>query len=131
MSDYTREELEQMLLEKHTEEQDAFEAALTSSAEYLFEQDMGATIKSSDYEMVVHKTDDAFAMPIIRVHKSETQGKQFIETPHYWKETKDGEVIALARTKITYASSSYGTSYTVPSLSVLGTRVKDLTIYKG
>ena len=131
MSDYTREELEQMLLEKHIEEQDAFEAAFTSSAEYLFEQDMNATIKSSDYEMVVHKTDDEFAMPIIRVHKSETQGKQFIETPHYWKETKDGEVIALARTNITFTSSSYGTSYTVPPLSVLGTRVKDLTIYKG
>jgi hypothetical protein len=131
MADYTREELEQMLGEKILQEEAQLNAELTSSAEYLFDQDMGATIKSNDYEMVVHKTNDAFAMPIIRVHKSKTQGKQFIETPHYWQETKNGEIVSLARTNITCTSSSYGTSYTVPPLSVLGTREKDLTIYKG
>ena len=130
MSDYTKEELEQMLIEKEDEERAAEEAALTSSAEYLFQQDMGTTIKSSDYEMVVHKTTGSFQTPIIRVHKSKTQNKQFIETPHYWNETRDGVLVARARTSSSYSSGSYGESYTTPTLQILGTRVKDLTILK-
>ena len=38
MSDFTREELQEMLIQKDNEETAAFEAALTSSAQYLFEQ---------------------------------------------------------------------------------------------
>ena len=131
MSDYTREELEQMLLEKDEEERQAEEAALTSSAEYKFEQDLVATMKSSDYEMVVHRTTGSFQTVTSRVHKSETQNKQFIEIFHYWNETKDGELIARARVSTSYSSGSYGSSYTTPTLQIVGTRVKDLTIYKG
>ena len=131
MSDYTREELEQMLLEKDEEERQAEEAALTSSVEYLFEQDMTTTIKSSDYEMISHKTTGSFQTCIARVHKSETQNKQFIEIPHYWNETKDGELVARARVSSSYSSGSYGSSYTTPTLQIIGTRVKDLTILKG
>ena len=131
MSDYTREELEQMLMKKDDEERAAQEAALTSSAEYKFEQDMTTTIKSSDYEMVSHTTTGSFQTCIARVHKSETQNKQFIETFHYWNETKDGVLIARAHTSTTLTSGSYGESYTTPTLQILGTRVKDLTIYQG
>ena len=130
MSDYTKEELQQMLVEKEDEERAAEEAAITSSFQYQFEQDMATTIKSSDYEMVVHKTTGSFQTMIARVHKSETQNKQFIETPHYWNETKDGVIIARARTNTTFTSGSYGESYTTPTLQILGTRVKDLTILK-
>ena len=131
MSDYTREELEQMLMKKDDEERAANEAALTSSYEYKFEQDMTTTIKSSDYEMVSHTTTGSFQTCIARVHKSETQNKQFIETFHYWNETKDGVLIARAHTSTTLTSGSYGESYTTPTLQILGTRVKDLTIYQG
>ena len=131
MSDYTREELEQMLAEKDIEEHEAEEAAFTSSADYLFEQDMTTTIKSNDYQMVVHKTTGSFGTVIARVHKSETQNKQFIEIPHYWNETKDGELVARARVSTTYSSSSYGSSYTTPTLQIVGTREKDLTILQG
>ena len=131
MSDYTREELEQMLAEKDIEEYEAEEAAFTSSADYLFEQDMTNTIKSSDYEMVVHKTTGSFGTVIARVHKSETQNKQFIEIPHYWNETKDGELVARARVSSSYSSGSYGSSYTTPTLQILGIREKDLTITQG
>ena len=131
MSDYTREELQQMLAEKDIEEHEAERAAFTSSAEYLFEQDMTTTIKSSDYEMISHKTTGSFGTPIARVHKSETQNKQFIETFNYWNETKDGELIARARVSATYSSGSYGSSYTTPTLQIVGTREKDLTIYQG
>ena len=131
MSDFTREELEQMLMEKGDEERAAEEAALTSSAFYKFEQEMETTIKTSDYEMVVHKTTGSFGTPIARVHKSETQNKQFIQTFHYWNETKDGELVARAQTSCSYASGSYGESYTTPTLQIIGTRTKDLTILKG
>ena len=131
MSDYTREELEQMLIEKEDEERAAEEAALTSSAEYLFQQDMGTTIKSSDYEMVSHTTTGSFQTCIARVHKSETQNKQFIQTFHYWNETKDGVLVARAQTSCSYTSGSYGDSYTTPTLQIIGTRVKDLTILQG
>ena len=131
MSDYTIEELEQMLIEKEDEERAAEEAALTSSAKYKFEQDMGTTIKSSDYEMVSHTTTGSFQTCIARVHKSETQNKQFIQTFHYWNETKDGVLVARAQTSCSYTSGSYGDSYTTPTLQIIGTRVKDLTILQG
>ena len=131
MSDYTREELEQMLIEKEDEERAAEEAALTSSAKYKFEQDMGTTIKSSDYEMVVHKTTGSFETVTTRVHKSKTQNKQFIETFHYWNETRGDVLVARARTSSSFSSGSYGESYTTPTLQILGTREKDLTILKG
>ena len=131
MADYTREELEQMLLDKQEEERAAEEAAFTSSVEYKFEQDMGTTIKSSDYEMVVHTTTGSFGTPIARIHKSETQNKQFIETFYYWNETRDGVLVARARTSSSYTTSSYGESYTTPTLQIIGTREKDLTIYQG
>ena len=131
MSDYTREELETMLAEKQEEELRAEDAALTSSAAYLFDQDMTTTMKSSDYEMVVHKTTGSFGTMIARVHKSETQNKQFIETPYYWNETKDGVLVARAKTSCSFSSGSYGESYTTPTLQIIGTRVKDLTILKG
>ena len=130
MSDYTREELQQMLMEKDEEEVKAQEAAITSSVQYLFEQDMEITIKSSDYEMVSHLTTGSFKTPIARVHKSETQNKQFIQTFHYWNETRDGELIARAQDSCSYSSGSYGESYTTPTLQILGTRIKDLTILK-
>ena len=76
MSDYTIEELEEMLLEKQEEEEATIQAAFTSSTAYLFEQDMGITIKSNDYQMVVHRTTGSFGTPIARVYKSETQNKQ-------------------------------------------------------
>ena len=103
MSDYTREELEQMLM----------------------------TIKSSDYEMVSHITTGSFQTVIARVHKSKTQNKQFIEIYNYWNETRDGVLVARAHTSTTWTSGSYGESYTTPTLQILGTRVKDLTIYQG
>ena len=131
MSDYTREELQQMLAEKDIEEHEAERAAFTSSAEYLFEQDMTTTIKSSDYEMVVHKTTGSFQTLIARVHKSETLNKQYIETPYYWNETKGGELVARAKVSSSFSSGSYGESYTTPTLQIIGTRVKDLTILQG
>ena len=130
MSDYTSDELREMLDEQLLKEEAEAQAVLTSSAEYKFEQDMRTTIKSSDYEMVVHKTTGSFETVTTRVHKSETQNKQFIERPYYWNETKDGVIVARARTSSSLSSGSYGESYT-PTLQILGTRVKDLTIYQG
>ena len=131
MSDYTREELERMMMEKDEEERAIEQAALTSSFEYKFEQDMTTTIKSSDYEMIVHKTTGSFQTCIARVHKSETQNKQFIQTFHYWNETKDGVLVARAQTSCSYTSGSYNESYTIPTLQIIGTREKDLTIIQG
>ena len=131
MSNYTREELERMMMEKDEEERAIEQAALTSSFEYKFEQDMTTTIKSSDYEMIVHKTTGSFQTCIARVHKSEIQNKQFIETYHYWNETKDGVIISRAKMNTTLTSGSYGESYTTPTLQIIGTREKDLTILKG
>ena len=131
MSDYTSEELQSMLDEKIMEEKEAEAAAFTSSVSYLFEQDMRTTMHSSDYEMVVHKTTGSFGTVIARVHKSKTENKQFIERPFYWNETRDGVLVARARVSSSFSSGSYGTSYTTPTLQILGTRVKDLTILKG
>lgn len=131
MSDYTRQELEDMLQEVTDKELQEQEAAETGSSWYLFEQDMLLTIKSSDYEMDVHKTTGSFQTPIARVYKSKTQNKQYIETFHYWNETKDGVLIARARTSSSFSSGSYGESYITPTLQILGTRVKDLTIPQG
>ena len=131
MSDYTKEELQDMLNQKEVEEHEAQQLAYESSSLYLFEQQMMMTIKSSDYEMVVHKTTGSFQTVITRVHKSETQNKQFIETPYYWNETKDGVLVARAKTSCSFLSGSYGESYTTPTLQILGTRVKDLTISQG
>ena len=131
MSDYTKEELQDMLNQKEVEEHEAQQLAYESSSLYLFEQQMMMTIKSSDYEMVVHKTTGSFQTLIARVHKSETQNKQFIETPYYWNETKDGVLVARAKTSCSFSSGSYGESYTTPTLQILGTRVKDLTISQG
>jgi len=131
MPDYTRDELEEMLAQKVEEEHLEEEAAFQSSSAYLFEQSMTTTIKADDYEMVVHKTTGSFGTLIARVHKSETQNKQFIETPHYWNETRDGQIVARARVSSSYSSGSYGASYITPTLQILGTRTKDLTILQG
>ena len=131
MSDYTKEELQDMLNQKEVEEHEAQQLAYESSSLYLFEQQMMMTIKSSDYEMVVHKTTGSFQTLIARVHKSETLNKQYIEIPHYWNETRDGELVARAKTSCSFSSGSYGESYTTPTLQLIGTRVKDLTILKG
>ena len=131
MSDYTSDELREMLDEQLLKEEAEAQAVMTSSFEYKFEQDMRTTIKSSDYEMVVHKTTGSFETVTTRVHKSKTQNKQFIETFHYWNETRNGELVARARTSTTLTSGSYGESYTTPTLQILGTREKDLTILKG
>lgn len=131
MSDYTSNELQEMLEEQLYKEEQEELAAFTSSVAYKFEQDLHTTVKSNDYKMVVHKTTGSFGTTIARVHKSKTQNKQYIETPHYWNETKDGTLIARARTSYSYSSGSYGESYTTPTLQILGTRVKDLTIYQG
>tara|TARA_R100000995_G_C3468188_1_gene116869 strand:+ start:859 stop:1254 length:396 start_codon:yes stop_codon:yes gene_type:complete len=131
MSDYTIEELKDMLRVKEKEEKRAEDAAITSSVQYKFRQDMRTTIKSSDYEMVVHKTTGSFQTCIARVYKSETENKQYIETFHYWNETKDGELVARAQDYCSYSSGSYGESYTTPTLQIIGTREKDLTILQG
>ena len=131
MSDYTRDELEQMLIEKDDEERAQHDAELTSSALYLFEVDMVNTIKSSDCEMFVHKTTGSFQTHIARVYKSETQNKQFTQTFHYWNETRNGVLVARAQDSCSYSSGSYGESYTTPTLQIIGTREKDLTILQG
>ena len=131
MSEYTREELEQMLLEKHEEDVQQEEAEFTSSNWYKLRQELRGVCKSSDYEMVSHLTTCSFKTPIARVHKSETQNKQFIETFYYWNETKDDVIVARANTSSSYTTGSYGESYTTPTLQILGTRVKDLTIPQG
>ena len=131
MSDYTIEELQSMLSQKQDEEHEAEQLAYQSSSAYFFEQQMGMTIKSSDYEMVSHTTTGSFQTMIARVHKSETLNKQYIETPFYWNETRDGELVARAKVSSSFSSGSYGESYTTPTLQILGTRVKDLTISQG
>ena len=131
MSEYTREELEQMLLEKHEEDMQQEEAEFTSSNWYKLRQELRGVRKSSDYEMVSHLTTGSFKTPIARVHKSETQNKQFIETFYYWNETRDDVIVARANTSSSYTTGSYGESYTTPTLQILGTRVKDLTIPQG
>ena len=131
MSDYTIEELQGMLSQKQDEEFEAEQLAYQSSSFYFFEQQMLMTIKSSDYEMVSHTTTGSFQTLIARVHKSETQNKQFIETFHYWNETRNGELVARAQNYCSYSSGSYGESYTTPTLQIIGTREKDLTILQG
>ena len=131
MSDYTVEELQDMLNQKQTEEFEAEQLAYQSSSFYFFEQQMIMTIKSSDYEMVSHTTTGSFQTMIARVHKSKTLNKQYIETPFYWNETRDGELVARAKVSSSFSSGSYGESYTTPTLQILGTRVKDLTISQG
>ncbi len=131
MSDYTVEELQDMLNQKQNEEFEAEQLAYQSSSAYFFEQQMIMTIKSSDYEMVSHTTTGSFQTMIARVHKSKTLNKQYIETPHYWNETRDGELVARAKVSSSFSSGSYGESYTTPTLQILGTRVKDLTISQG
>ena len=131
MSDYTVEELQDMLNQKQTEEFEAEQLAYQSSSAYFFEQQMIMTIKSSDYEMVSHTTTGSFQTMIARVHKSKTLNKQYIETPFYWNETRDGELVARAKVSSSFSSGSYGESYTTPTLQILGTRVKDLTISQG
>ncbi len=131
MSDYTTDELRQMLEEQLVKDDEQAQANFTSSVLYKFEDDMGVTMKSGDYEMLTHQTTGSFKTPIARVHKSETQNKQFIETFHYWNETRGGVLVARARVSASLSSGSYGESYTPPTLQILGTRVKDLTILKG
>ena len=92
---------------------------------------MANTTGANDYQKVSHRTTGSFGTIMTRVHKSETQNKQFIETFHYWNETRDGELVARARTSSSYTTGSYGESYTTPTLQILGTRVKDLTIPQG
>ena len=104
MSDYTIEELQGMLSQKQDEEFEAEQLAYQSSSFYFFEQQMLMTIKSSDYEMVSHTTTGSFQTLIARVHKSETQNKQFIETFHYWNETRNGELVARAQNYCSYSS---------------------------
>ena len=131
MADYTTAELEQMLVEKHDEEMQQEQMEFTSSTWYKLRQELRGVRTSSDYEMISHLTTGSFKTPIARVHKSETQNKQFIETFYYWNETRDDVIVARANTSSSYTTGSYGESYTTPTLQILGTRVKDLTIPQG
>ena len=68
MADYTREELEQMLMEKHEEDMQQEEAEFTSSNWYKLRQELRGVRKSSDYEMVSHLTTGSFNVKFNATH---------------------------------------------------------------
>jgi len=121
MTDYTLEELEQMLADKQAE---------TLEGEQLSELDqfIDSVCASNDKETEIIKSNNIIVGFKI---KSKIENKQYTEQRLYTTETENGNIVGRAVSGIQYTTGSYSDSLTNPTLHIIGTRVKDRKAPKG
>tara|TARA_R100001082_G_C4304386_1_gene133913 strand:- start:287 stop:658 length:372 start_codon:yes stop_codon:yes gene_type:complete len=121
MSDYTVEELQQMLNDK-------LAAEATSSQLSMLDTFLDSVTAANDCES---QKVESNGIIVGNVLKSSSENRQYIEQRHYTNEMEDGEIVGRAVTYISYTTGSYSDSLTMPSLQVVGERIKNRTVLKG
>lgn len=119
MSDYTIEELQEMLAEK------VLESADPTTTLDTFIESVGT---SSDLETQQIESDGIIVGHIL---KSSSENKQYTEQRHYTNETENGAIVGRAVSYRTYITGSYSDTLTTPTLQIVGTREKDRSVLKG
>ena len=119
MSDYTIDELQQMLADKIEEE---------LSVENLTTEHVNIVSLASDLE-----NEKVMSGSIIvgNICKSRSNDKQFVEQRHYITEIENNSIVGWAVSTRTYITGSYSDTLTRPTIQIIGTRPKDRTVIKG
>jgi|TARA_R100000084_G_scaffold95458_1_gene49300 hypothetical protein len=121
MSNYTVEELQQMLNDK-------LAAEATGSQLSMLDTFLDSVTAANDCESQKVKSNGIIVGNIL---KSSSENKQYIEQRHYINEMEDGAIVGRAVSYISYTTGSYSDSLTMPSLLVVGERIKNRTVLKG
>ena len=122
MSDYTIEELEQMMADKIDEENNAINAPSTFD---LYEQSIN---DASDFEEIFFKDGNQIVGTII---KSQSENKQIAYQKHHIVKTYNNAVVGRTLSRISYTTGSYSDTLTQPSLQIESTQELKPSILKG
>jgi hypothetical protein len=122
MSDYTRDELEQMLQEKIGEEEIASQVPTTFE---LYERSI---IDADDFEETLIKDDKQI---IGKIRKSQSENKQIVYEKNFVKKTYNGNVIGRSLLYINHQTGSYSDSLTQPTVKIIKTEEIIPSVYKG
>jgi|TARA_R100000030_G_scaffold71591_2_gene55138 hypothetical protein len=121
MSDYTIEELQQMLNDKIQEE-------VVSGSVDPIQEFMNSIDDASDYETEKIRVNNII---VGHINKSQSNNKKYIEQRHYINEMERGQVVGRSISYVTYETGSYSSNLTTPTLQIVGERPIDRTVLKG
>ena len=119
MSDYTINELQQMLADKIDEE-----ISIADPTTDLIE----VVSLASDLE---NEKIMSGSIIVGNICKSLSNDKQFVEQRYYTTETENSSIVGWAVTNRTYITGSYSDTLTTPTIQIVGTRIKERTVIKG
>ena len=120
MSDYTLDELQEMMTNKLLEEADNGDDPLTLFIE-------SCSLQSDTEKEKV--TDNGVVTGFI--FKSKTADKHYVEQRHYINETENGQVVGRSVSYRTFTTGSYNDTLARPLLQVIRERPIDRTVLKG
>ena len=121
MSDYTIQELQEMLDNKMAEET----AALENNPLSNFVDEVHV---SSDLETECIKSNNII---VGFIKKTKTNNKQIAIQRHYINELDQGRIVGRSVSYKTYETGSYTDTLTTPTLQIVGERQIDRTVLKG
>lgn len=120
MSDYTIQELQEMLNDKIQEE-------VGNELEDPIQKFMDSMDDASDFESEKIRVDNII---VGHVNKSLSNNKKYIEQRHYVNEMEDGQVVGRSISYVTYETGSYSSNLTAPTLQIVGERPIDRTVLR-
>ena len=121
MSDYTIEELQEMLNNKIQEE-------IVSGSNDPIQNFMNSMDDASDFEMEKIQVNNII---VGHINKSQSNDKKYIEQRHYINEMENGQIVGRSISYVTYETGSYSSNLTTPTLQIVGERPIDRTVLKG
>ena len=121
MSNYTVEELQQMLNDK-------LAAEATGSQLSMLDTFLDSVTAANDCES---QKVESNGIIVGNVLKSSSENKQYTEQRHYINEMEDGAIVGRAVSYSTHLTGSYSDSLTTPTLQIVGTRPKERSVLKG
>jgi len=122
MSDYSIEELQDMLNEKFIEQA---EEGIENDPLMLFIESCSVQTDCEIEKVFDNNTITGF------IFKSKTADKQYIEQRHYINEMENGSVVGRTVSYRTFTTGSYTDSLSRPTLQILRERPFDRTVLKG
>tara|TARA_R100000734_G_C3317212_1_gene110137 strand:+ start:953 stop:1315 length:363 start_codon:yes stop_codon:yes gene_type:complete len=120
MSDYTIQELHEMLIEKINEET---ESKINPLNTYVDEVNASADLETKSY------TSEGVIVGFIK--KSKSNDKQLSIQRYFINELENGEIVGRSISYKTYETGSYNDTLTEPTLQVIRERQIDRTVLEG
>ena len=121
MSEYTLQELQQMIDEKIAEETE--NAQNDPLSNFIDEVNISSDLETKSYE------SDGVITGFIK--KSKTNDKQIAIQRHFINELENGEVVGRSISYKTYETGSYNDTLTEPTLQVIRERQIDRSVLEG